>query len=154
MNKIISITFVATAIFSSVNAVFTRCSGPMPASRFKMCGSDGKTYRNQAYFDCAQISEYGKRINLQYVHFGYCYIWEEYGFQTTTIIFVSSFRIDFIPANKKCCCYNIKFSGYIGLGFYWCLLLVHLSSQAMPLEEIWQHDNRIKMYWFTKEVFI
>lgn len=55
---------------------------------YKVCGTDLKTYDD---FDLCpmQHTEYGKRVNLQLKHDHACSIWEEYGFETYTVLFVS-----------------------------------------------------------------
>lgn len=85
MNKIICIISVVIAIFSNVNA---ECPERRVKSRDPVCGSDGKRY-HRLYFKCEQDTEYGKRVNLQFRHIGECFIWEEYGIETTTINIVS-----------------------------------------------------------------
>lgn len=56
----------------------------------EVCGTDGKTYGNLSSLRCEQKEEYGKRVNLQLSHNMPCWIWEKYGFGTTTLCFVSN----------------------------------------------------------------
>lgn len=59
----------------------------------------GKTV-NFYSFGCMQRGFYGGSGNLQMKHDRGCWIWEEYGYETLTIFFVSSFRIDSISRSK------------------------------------------------------
>lgn len=56
----------------------------------KICGTDGKNYEDW-FLKCMRKYRqfFGTNINLKRAHLGKCYIWEEYGFQTTTIMLVS-----------------------------------------------------------------
>lgn len=63
------------------------CQTPYESS--PVCGTDGVTYGNIWFLKCTQIEEYGKRVNLQLKHKMACWIWEEYGFETYTVLFVS-----------------------------------------------------------------
>lgn len=69
------------AFFNPVN-----CTNA-PKGLVYVCGTDGKTYKNQFILRCAQNKEYGKRVNLELSHRGFCSPWEE----NTTILFVSYF---------------------------------------------------------------
>lgn len=40
-------------------------------------------------FDCMQKGLYGGSGNLQMKHKGACWIWEKYGYETSTVLFVS-----------------------------------------------------------------
>lgn len=54
-----------------------------------VCGTDGKTYPNRFSLECKQDEEYLISVNLQRRHYGRCFMWEEYGFEITTIILVN-----------------------------------------------------------------
>lgn len=91
MYPIICINFVVVAIFSSASAHYFNkynCTY-VPLGLVYVCGSDGKTYTNIYRLWCAQNKEYGKRVNLQLKHEWRCFIWESYGIETTTFLFVS-----------------------------------------------------------------
>lgn len=96
MNNIIfNINFVVILFFlrpsESKHAFFNpvNCTN-VPRGLVYVCGTDGKTYKNEAFLRCAQHKEYGKRVNLEISHGGFCYPWEEY-IGNTTILFVSYF---------------------------------------------------------------
>lgn len=59
-----------------------------------ICGTDNRGYKDFMHLECGKTREEGKRINLQLKHEGNCWIWEQYGFETSTVIFVSKLRID------------------------------------------------------------
>lgn len=93
MNNIIYINFVVIVFFLSTSKserYFNpyNCTNVSRAINY-VCGTDGKTYTNRQFLMCAQHREYGKRINLQESHYWVCYIWEEYGISTSTLLFVS-----------------------------------------------------------------
>lgn len=71
-----------------------RCETTYEGHPINVCGSDGYDYHNMYYFRCAQTTEYGKRVNLQLRHEMPCWIWEQHGIETSTIIFVSELRMD------------------------------------------------------------
>lgn len=54
-----------------------------------VCGTDGRNYANPSFLRCEQNKEYGKRVNLQLSHEMPCWIWEQYGFGTSTLCIVS-----------------------------------------------------------------
>lgn len=102
MNKFIFISIVIIFLNTRVNArYYWNKSIPIifdpvtctyvPLSIYTVCGTDGKNYKNVYRLKCAQHTEYGKRVNLQMSHSWECYIWEEYGIATSTILFVSLF---------------------------------------------------------------
>lgn len=101
MNKFIFISFVVIIIFLNTranaylwNKSIPHCFDPVtctyvPLTKNSVCGTDGKTYKNEFHLMCVQHQEYGKRINLQMNHNWECYLWEEYGIATSTILIVS-----------------------------------------------------------------
>lgn len=97
MHQIIHINFLVIAIFASANAsarIYEDCPF-VPKGKIYVCGSDGKTYTNIHHLWCAQKSEYGRKINLQLIRRWHCFIWEKYGIETTTFLYVSKFRFDY-----------------------------------------------------------
>lgn len=55
----------------------------------EVCGSDGENYADYNHFLCEQRRSFKKGGNLQYRHDGLCWIWEEHGYETHTVLLVS-----------------------------------------------------------------
>lgn len=70
-----------------------------------VCGSDGNDYHFGDIKCVRRFTEYGKRVNLQTMHDGACYIWEDrlgMGFRTITLcIAVSKLQIDAISTSTE-----------------------------------------------------
>lgn len=58
----------------------------------EICGTDGETYVNNDVLECTQKKEYGKRLNLQFKHYGRCWAFEKYGLEPCTVFCVRNFR--------------------------------------------------------------
>lgn len=79
MIKIIFIYFVLIITYCETSVPRKGCIYLMDYWRHNLfsglCGTDGKTYRDQNLFKCIQETEYGKRVNLQLSHNGSCFEW-------------------------------------------------------------------------------
>lgn len=124
MHAIIQINFLVIAIFAScascAGTIIFNCT-IIPKGKVYECGSDGITYKNIYYLWCKQKTEYGKRVNLQLKHPFRCFIWESYGIETTTFLFVSH-NFDSIDWNR-----SIEMKCSICLIFQILLGLISLS---------------------------
>lgn len=65
---------------------------PSCCAKSFVCGTDNKIYYHIDYLECYKITPYGKSINLQLKHKGACWIWETYGYETSTVLWVSKSR--------------------------------------------------------------
>lgn len=113
MNKTILIYVVLLTIYSydatnsSEPNVKCETSYVAPNPRDFVCGSDGQDYLDRYDFECKQKTKYGKSVNLQLWHRGGCWIWEKHGFETSEVIWVSEFEVDFIHRISLTCVFNL-----------------------------------------------
>lgn len=92
MNKIIFICFILSTTYYSCDSMRERRE--VICNTFMMlhpgvCGTDGRDYYDLETFKCVQRTERGKRINLQLRHEGGCWIWEQHGYETYTVLSVT-----------------------------------------------------------------
>lgn len=101
----------------SCTTLYTNNYGPG-----SVCGTNNKDYPYLVNLQCEQQMEYGKQINLQLKHEGTCWIWERYGYETDTVLFVSILRIDSILRENRLIFCLIFVADFIHFFYsHWCV---------------------------------
>lgn len=97
----------------SINKMI-KCMMPYaePVGPKAVCGTDNISFFSIDVLECIKQTEYGKRVNLQLKHEGMCWMWEDYGFDTTTVVFVSKinlFRVQWARPSTRLFSFNLNF---------------------------------------------